>query len=155
MTNAEFLEAAKKYSEVQKLINEIPSNFREKFSDGYHSFEELYEFRKFYNAMLFNEWGKQISFHINDSKDLMKRHCKYDVHKSWRHHDGELCFGGEWFIVVAMLPTGQISHHYKFYDWDLFQIPAEEKAKYPFDGHTSKDVIERIKKLNPENPLGL
>ena len=25
-------------------------------SDGYHTFNELYEFRKIYNAALFNEW---------------------------------------------------------------------------------------------------
>lgn len=25
-------------------------------SDGYHTFDELYEFRKMYNAALFNEW---------------------------------------------------------------------------------------------------
>ena len=28
-----------------------------KISDGYHTFDELYEFRKVYNAALFNEWA--------------------------------------------------------------------------------------------------
>ena len=28
----------------------------EDISDGYHSFKDLYEFRKLYNAALFNEW---------------------------------------------------------------------------------------------------
>lgn len=37
---------------------------------------------------------------------------KYEVHKSYRHADGELCFGGGWFIVMANLPTGQVSNHY-------------------------------------------
>jgi hypothetical protein len=68
------------------------------------------------------------------------------VHKSIRHHDGELCFGGGWFIVVAKLPTGQISNHYEMKDWDLFRIPQADKALYPFDGHTAKDVLERINK---------
>jgi len=99
-----------------------------KISDGYHTFEELYEFRKAYNVALFNV-------------------LNYDVHKSWRHHDGELCFGGGWFIVVAVLPTGQISNHYEAKDWDLFKIPETEKAKYEFDGHTGQDVIERLLKL--------
>jgi hypothetical protein len=30
-----------------------------KVSDGFHPFDELYEFRKIYNAALFNEWAAQ------------------------------------------------------------------------------------------------
>lgn len=108
-----------------------------KISDGYHTFEELYEFRKVYNAALFNEWAKQN----NQYTDLPL----HDVHKSWKHNDGELCFGGGWFIVVAVLPTGQISNHYEAKDWDLFKVPEIEKAKYPFDGHTSSDVLNRFR----------
>jgi hypothetical protein len=79
-----------------------------------------------------------------------KKIPKYDVHKSTKHHDGEDCFGGGWFIVVAMLPGGQITNHYKMKDWDLFKIPVEGKAKYEFDGHTGIDVIKRLKQLNNE-----
>lgn len=125
------------------------------FSDGYHTFDELYEFRKVYNATLFNEWAKQITRETAFSKDAMGRttqivvgeSTKYDVHKSKKHHDGELCFGGGWFIVVAVLPTGQISNHYKMEDWDLFQVPEAETAKYEFDGHTPTDVLNRLKAL--------
>jgi len=99
-------------------------------SDGYHTFNELYEFRKAYNAALFNEWAAG---------------GKCSVHKSWRHHDGELCFGGGWFIVVAVLPDGQISNHYKAKDWDLFAVPETERALFEFDGHTGADVVERLK----------
>lgn len=108
-----------------------------KISDGYHTFEELYEFRKVYNAALFNEWARQN----NQYTDLPI----HDVHKSWKHNDGELCFGGGWFIVVAVLPTGQISNNYEAKDWDLFKVPEVEKAKYPFDGHTSNDVLTRLR----------
>ncbi len=99
-------------------------------SDGYHTFNELYEFRKAYNIALFNEWAAN---------------GKCFVHKSWRHNDGELCFGGGWFIVVAVLPQGQISNHYEAKDWDLFHIQETEKALFEFDGHTGADVIERLK----------
>lgn len=118
-------------------------------SDGYHTFNELYEFRMLYNAALFNEWGRQKVINPkwvsedNQPVDLPK----YDVHKSWKHHDGELCFGGGWFIVVAVLPTGQISNHYEAKDWDLFDIPVLGKAKYEFDGHTPKDVADRLRQL--------
>ena len=37
-------------------------------------------------------------------------------------------------------------------DWYLFKIPEVEKAKYEFDGHTSKDVVERMLNLiNEQN----
>lgn len=117
---------------MQGLLDQLSSEVKGELSDGYHTFNELYEFRKVYNAALFNEWAKT---------------SKYDVHKSWKHHDGELCFGGGWFIVVATLPTGQISNHYKAEDWGLFDVPHTEKAKYEFDGHTSKDVLDRLKAL--------
>lgn len=101
-------------------------------SDGYHTFGELYDFRKVFNAVLFNEWYTQNL---------------YNVHKSLRHSDGEECFGGGWFIVVALLPSGQISNHYEVKDWDLFKIPAVTNALFPFDGHTPQDVLNRIKLL--------
>ena len=72
---------------------------------------------------------------------------KYNVHKSLRHHDGELCFGGGWFIVVAILPMGQITNHYKVEDWDLFKIPEKAEALVEFDGHTTDDVITRLLNL--------
>lgn len=120
--------------ELQKEIEKLPDHEIGLISDKYHTFDELYEFRKTYNAALFNEWAK---FDIP----------KYNVHKSIRHHDGEYCFGGGWFIVVALLPTGQISNHYELKDWDLFKIPAKDKALFEFDGHTPNDVLNRIKNL--------
>ena len=103
-------------------------------SDGYHTFNELYDFRKAYNAALFNEWA------ISN---------KHSVHKSKRHYDGEECFGGGWFIVVAQLPNGQISNHYEMKDWELFQLPATEKAMFDYDNHTSADVLQRLFSFRP------
>lgn len=97
-------------------------------SDGHHTFDELYQFRMLYNAALFNEWG------LDD---------RYDVHKSWRHHEGDPCFGGGWFIVMAQLPTGQISNHYPAKDWDLFDV-QERKVAAAWDGHTASDVAVRL-----------
>ena len=116
-------------------------------SDGYHTFEELYEFRMMYNAVLFNEWAKPLMEQLQ-YEDLPECYQpKYSVHKSWKHNDGEPCFGGGWFIVSAMLPTGLISNHYKAKYWDLFQVPEVEKAIYEFDGHTPQDVLMRLKNL--------
>jgi len=104
----------------------------ENTSDGYHTFKELYEFPKIYNAVLFNEWTSG---------------GKYQIHKSKKHSDGEECFGGGWFIVVATLPTGQISNHYELKDWDLFECEERELAD-KWDGHTSQDVLIRLASLD-------
>lgn len=96
-------------------------------SDGYHTFNELYYYRMLYNAAFFNLLPKEWT------------------HKSKRHHDGEECFGGGWFIVMANLPTGQISNHYELKDWDLFQISEKEMAD-EWDGHTPQEAAERLHK---------
>ena len=97
-------------------------------SDGYHTFNELYYYRMLYNAAFFNMLPKEW------------------VHKSKKHNDGEECFGGGWFIVMANLPTGQISNHYELKDWDLFQIPEKEVAD-EWDGHTPQEATERLHKF--------
>lgn len=90
--------------------------------------QELYDFRLVLNALLFNEWAET---------------GKYEVYKSKRHHDGEPCFDGEWFIVVAILPSGQVTNHYHIKYWDYFKIPSYERVKDEFDGHTSSVVLLR------------
>ena len=96
-------------------------------SDGYHTFNELYYYRMLYNAAFFNLLPKEW------------------VHKSKRHHTGEECFGGGWFIVMANLPTGQISNHYELKDWDLFKVPEKEFAD-EWDGHTPQEAADRLHK---------
>lgn len=91
--------------------------------------QELYDMRLMYNAVLFNEWAKT---------------GKYGVYKSKRHDDNELCFDGDWFVVVANLPNGQISNHYHIKHWGLFNIEEKEKMD-SFDGHSSFDVLRRLK----------
>jgi hypothetical protein len=119
---------------LQDAINHGIDNvkgFKEnELSDGHHTFNELYEFRKLYNTLLFNEWAKQ---------------GLYQVHKSLRHYNGEDCFDGDWFIVVAMLPTGQISNHYRLENWDLFKCTVAPRALFEYDGHTAEDVLQRLK----------
>ena len=106
-------------------------------SDGYHTFNELYAYRKAYHALVVNEWARQ---------------GRYGVHKSWRHSDGELCFGGGWFIVVAETPEGQVSNHYKADDWTLFQCQESERGN-EWDGHTPQIALARLLKLAGADPV--
>lgn len=101
----------------------------ETVSDGYHTFGELYRHRMLLNAALFNTWHKHLPM--------------LGVHKSKLHSDGEKPFDGGWFIVVAQLPTGQISYHYELQHWDLFDITEEPHAA-EWDGHTSAEAALRL-----------
>lgn len=125
---------AKKQSieEINALIKKLQPN-EGQISDGYHTFDELYDFRREYNAALVNT-------HV------------YPCHKSLRHSDGELCFGGGWFIVMINLPTGQISNHYEVKYWNEFNCEERECAE-PWDGHTEKDVLARLSDLNLNNSV--
>ena len=100
----------------------------DKLNDLENTIQELYDFRLVLNALLFNEWAKT---------------GEYEVYKSKKHHDGEVCFDGEWFIVVAILPSGQVTNHYHIKYWDYFKIPSYERVKDEFDGHNSSVVLLR------------
>ncbi len=102
--------------------------------DEYHTLDELYNHRMALNIALFNTWYYE---QINEEP--------VTVMKSKFHNDGTM-FEGGYFIVMAITAEGQISYHYKLEHWDKFQIP-EVKRTPPYDGHTSKDVIERLSKL--------
>lgn len=115
-------------------------------SDGVHTHAELYEARMLYNAHAARMWCAS----------------GIPVVKSWRHHDGEPCFDGDFFIVVASLPVGQVSNHYRRADWDLFAVPEVPLAPV-HDGHTSEvatgrlrralvEVEVKVPRATPENP---
>lgn len=111
----------------QKVIDDELCMSGEAF-DGYHTFNELYDFRREYNAALVNSGV-------------------WKAHKSYRHHSGELCFGGGWFIVMIETPFGQISNHYENKYWNEFHCEEKELAD-KWDGHTEMDVIARLMKCN-------
>ena len=114
------------HTQASEILKTLPEDIGD-FSDGYHTFNELYKYRLLYNAAWFNELVKTVP-----------------VIKSKRHYSGEKCFNGNWFIVMADLPgIGQISNHYELKDWDLFKVPEVEKA-WEWDGHTPQEVAIRI-----------
>ena len=91
------------------------------FSDGFHTFNDLY----YQRACLF----AQI---VNDHRDV--------AWKTHYHEDGKPCFGGGWFLVTVETPLGAYGYHYEDKYWDLFDCKEISKAK-PWDGYTDKDVV--------------
>lgn len=71
------------------------------------------------------------------------------VWRSKYHSDGSLCFGtGTQFVLGIGSEKGtQITYHIPIERWSETDF-AKELAKAPeYDGHSSDDVIERLKKL--------
>jgi hypothetical protein len=108
----------------------------ENTSDGFHTFKELYEMRLLLTASLFNEWADDP---LNNSPWVLK---------SRLHSDGSIPFNDpNWFIVVAETREGQISFHYEVKDWGLFHKVPEVTLPPKYDGHTTSDVADRLRKL--------
>ena len=93
-------------------------------SDGFHTFRQLY----YQRMMLFA---------------AIVRQNKGRAWKSLRHEDGELCFGGGWFIVGIDTPKGSYTYHYETEYFDTFDCEILERGKH-WDGHTEKDVTRLL-----------
>lgn len=96
-------------------------------SDGYHTFNELYDHRH----TLFIA--------------LLK--CYPDkAWRAWEHSDGSRMEG--WFIAGIETPEGQATYHLPERLWH--DTVAKFKNRAPkWDGHTSDDVLKRIAAIKP------
>ena len=103
-------------------------------SDGFHTFNSLYEQRMILFAALVKAY-KDKSW------------------KSYRHEDGEYCFGGGWFIVGIDTPEGSYTYHYENKYWDMFDCTDLPRAKH-WDGHTEADAEVRLMSLKPGRKRG-
>lgn len=111
--------------EIIKKICDI-SNVEDigEVSDGYHTFNQLYHQRAILFACI-----------VNSHSDISW--------KSHKHENGELCFGGGWFIVGIDTPQGQYTYHYEDKYWDIFKCKELEVSKH-WDGHTEEDVTRLL-----------
>lgn len=97
-------------------------------SDGYHTFNELYDHR----ARLFS---------------VVVRDRRETAWKSRLHHDGTMYEG--MFIVGVETPQGQATYHYDVDPyWGIFDCEALDRAP-EWDGHTPEQAISRIASLRP------
>lgn len=102
-------------------------------TDSYHTMQELYDMRLALCVNLFNAMS------LTDEGRIMGQPF---VVKSKLHNDGTMF--PSYFVIAAFLDNRQISFHYKLEHWDKFQIPEVKQVMWEYDGHTSKDVIERL-----------
>lgn len=104
-------------------------------SDGYHTFEELYDHR--------------IELFIALCKVSQPPYTEINPPLVWRsklHYDGSEFIG--WFVLGMNKVAGrQITYHLPMVRWADTDF-AETLDKAPeFDGHTPADVLERLKRL--------
>ena len=90
-------------------------------SDGFHSFNELYEHR--YVLFLSFAKGNPGAF------------------KTRRDDSGEEWSG--WFILGINTRHGQISYHLPEKYWDMIDVDEVER-NLDYDGHSASDVLERL-----------
>lgn len=121
---------------INILIKECDTN---KISDGYHTFGELYEHR----IRLFITLCKFIDSTHNSGS---KTDDKFKVWVSKKHYDNSFFDG--WFIMGIGTERGnQISYHLPIKYWDEVLTFNILENSPEWDGHTSEDVLSRLKNL--------
>lgn len=95
-------------------------------SDGYHTFNELYEHRHTLFIALMHAFPA-LSW-------------KAKLHDDYSHFPG-------WFVAGIETPEGQATYHLPLRLWDAFDV-EELPVSPPWDGHTPDDVIKRITSLS-------
>lgn len=112
-------------------------------SDGYHSFKELYDHR----ITLFVALARLCRTQELSVGTVLLNPF---VWRSKRHSDGEPCFGTgtQYVLGIGSFPGLQITYHIPIGRWDETNF-AETLEKAPeWDGHTSEDVLERLRHLS-------
>lgn len=129
---------AKDTEELVKAINDIiPENTTGKISDHYHTFDELYDHR----ITLFITLCRSVADYCNVGMNA-------EVWRSKKHSDGELAFGGTWFVLGINKEAGeQITYHLPIDRWDETSFAEELEVAPEWDGHTPEDVLKRLKTL--------
>lgn len=105
-----------KFNQLQEEILALPN--KGDLSDGYHTFNELYDHRMILFAVICNQ-NKQQAW------------------KSKKHADDTMF--DDYFIVGIDTPKGQFTYHYQLKHWDLFDIKELSTAP-EYDGHMPSDI---------------
>lgn len=109
-------------------------------SDGYHTFDELYEHRYVLFIALCRiavRWAK-----AEDVGPAYER----GVWRSKRHSDGTM-FEDMFIMGLGKKDLEQITYHLPMRMWDATDFAETLEFAPLFDGHTPDDVIKRIIKL--------
>ncbi|MCF0059968.1 hypothetical protein MUK70_12015 [Dyadobacter chenwenxiniae] len=125
---------------INTIISGEPGIDTNLISDGYHTFGELYEHRIHLWIIL----CKIYEYEWAATNKNPQSSCP--VWKSQKHSDGSHWDG--WFILGLTDNNGrQITYHLPESKWGECAFAVELEKCPEFDGHTSADVLQRIKEL--------
>lgn len=114
--------------------------------DGYHTFSELYDHRVSLYITLCKMLVRdsEAAYNRNDPQPIYYRNG--NVWRSQYHHDGS-SFDG-WFILgIRTDPGHQITYHLPMSRWNETNFAYTLNFAPEWDGHTSDDVLKRLKTL--------
>lgn len=115
-----------------------------KISDGYHTFDELYDHRiTLYIALCKSkqDWIYSPALRNMHPDGYSKKVWRSQLHSDGSNYDG-------WFILGINRKKGeQITYHIPNERWNQTEFAETIKKAPKFDGHTSQDVLERLKKV--------
>lgn len=110
-------------------------------SDGFHTIAELYDHRITLYIALCKALNGDLE-RVLDGNGYGQR-----VWRSKTHGDGKPAYEG-WFIMGIGKKSGeQISYHIPLDRWDETNFAETLEQAPEWDGHTSADVLERLKGL--------
>lgn len=113
---------------IQSLKVEQPNFQAGEISDGFHTFNELYEHR--------------IALFI-----ALCRAYREHAWKSRKHANGEEWDG--WFIMGLFTEQGkQISYHLPISYWEMLVDIHTLEQQESWDGHAGKELVNRIQTFN-------
>lgn len=120
---------------------EVPCDTGE-VSDGYHDFNSLYDHR----IALFIKLCSTIAMVEDTFRQMNPNTPQSSIWRSKCHSDGSALKG--WFIMgIGKAKGSQITYHLPLSRWDETEFAETLECAPEFDGHTSQDVLNRLKKL--------
>lgn len=118
-----------------------------KISDGFHTFDELYEMRLALTVALLrriDRGDEKMYMSIPIGQRENPRNIR--VWRSKQHSDGTM-FDDYFIVGVFNSPGHTVTFHYPLSEWSLFDFCKTLEKAPEWDGHTDKDVITRLKSL--------
>jgi len=121
----DLVQQQREYNEIANTLTCIAAPKDAEISDGYHTMSELYDHRCILFILLCRVTESEHDWNI------------------WRYKESD-----EWFLLgINHVPGYQITYHIPVKYWDMCGFAITETKQPEFDGHTSADVLERLKEL--------
>lgn len=141
----------KRATDTYRVLNNLIQHYKKRdfipnakgISDGYHTFQELYDMRLALTVAAFKAVDRKWHAQWKMTGAHHRRPFKTPIWRSHKHSDDTM-FEGMFIVGYAQANFLQITFHYHDEHWDKFDFCNTLDKAPEWDGHTDKDVIERL-----------